>query len=389
MKLIKKKKLTENIFNNLFVVFVLVLIVSLLFLPSGFEKDKILNSIKVKGEILDVDNSNILQLGIVKTGEQNLKVKILKGKYKNKIFPAVNHMIGKMEFDKIFEVGDKVLIVLTINLSDNNIIEASVIDHYRISIEFILLLLFIVLLIVFARWTGLKAIISFIFTAVAIWKLLLPGFLHGYNPILLSLIIVIILSSIIIFLIGGLTKKGVVAFLGATTGVIMTAVLAIVFGKLFSIHGAVKPFAETLLYSGYAHLNLTQIFIAGIFIASSGAVMDIAMDISASQNEVVKKHPDIGEKELISSGFSVGKAVVGTMITTLLLAYSGGFTALLMVFMAQGTPMINILTINYVAAEILHILVGSFGLVLVAPFTAIIGGFIFVKLQNNKKPKKK
>jgi uncharacterized membrane protein len=67
------------------------------------------------------------------------------------------------------------------------------------------------------------------------------------------------------------------------------------------------------------------------------------------------------------------------MTTTLLLAYSGGYIALLMVFMAQGVPVANLLNLNYVAAEILHTLVGSFGLVTVAPFTALTGAFIYTK----------
>jgi uncharacterized membrane protein len=104
--------------------------------------------------------------------------------------------------------------------------------------------------------------------------------------------------------------------------------------------------------------------------------MDIAMDIGASMEEIVLHKPEVSRKELIRSGFSVGRAVVGTMTTTLLLAYSGGYTALLMVFMAQGTPGINIVNLGYVAAEILHTLVGSFGLVLVAPITAVVGGFL-------------
>ena len=76
------------------------------------------------------------------------------------------------------------------------------------------------------------------------------------------------------------------------------------------------------------------------------------------------------------SGISVGKAVIGTMTTTLLLAYSGGYTALLMVFMAQGTPILNVLNITYVSAEILHVLAGSLGVVLVAPATALFGGIL-------------
>lgn len=88
--------------------------------------------------------------------------------------------------------------------------------------------------------------------------------------------------------------------------------------------------------------------------------------------------PDITRKEAVQSGFNVGRAAMGTMTTTLLLAYSGGYIALLMVFMAQGTPVINILNYKYVSAEILQTLAGSFGLVSVAPFTAVVSGILLV-----------
>ena len=78
----------------------------------------------------------------------------------------------------------------------------------------------------------------------------------------------------------------------------------------------------------------------------------------------------------MGSGLNVGRAAMGTMTTTLLLAYSGGFVALLMVFMAQGTPIWNILNYKYVASEIIHTVVGSFGLVTVAPFTALTSGML-------------
>ena len=67
------------------------------------------------------------------------------------------------------------------------------------------------------------------------------------------------------------------------------------------------------------------------------------------------------------------------MTTTLLLAYSGGYLAQLMVFMAQGTPLVNIFNYKYVASEILQTLVGCFGLVTVAPFTAIAAGFLLTR----------
>ncbi len=124
-------------------------------------------------------------------------------------------------------------------------------------------------------------------------------------------------------------------------------------------------------------LNLTRIFVASIFIACSGAVMDLAMDISASMHEIQPKKPDIGLFEHIRSGMTVGRSVVGTMTTTLLLAYSGSYIALLMLFMGQGIPLLNMLNKGFMAAEVLNTIVGSFGMVTVAPFTALAGGLIY------------
>ncbi len=80
---------------------------------------------------------------------------------------------------------------------------------------------------------------------------------------------------------------------GALLGLLVTCVLGVLFTGLFQIHGAVMSYSESLLYSGYQSLDLTQIFMASIFIGSSGAVMDLAVDITSAVHEVVQKKPDI------------------------------------------------------------------------------------------------
>lgn len=369
-------KIKENKMDIIFVVFVLLLCISIIFIPSGFEEKYNSNGTRAKARVISVENSDVQQYGLVRSGTQSLKLKILNTEYKGLEVSSINLLIGKMELDKFFNVGDTALMVIE---EKGSKLHATIVDHYRINIEIILFALFIILLLAFAGWTGAKALLSFVFTGLVIWKILLPSFLKGIDPIFVSLIVVAVITSVIIFLVGGISKKGLIAFLGAFSGILLTCLLAVVFGNLFKVHGAVKPFAETLVYSGFPHLDLSKILFSSVFISSSGAVMDLAMDVSASMNEVVVKKPDISTKEVIISGFSVGKAVVGTMTTTLLLAYSAGFTALLMVFIAQGIPVANILNLNYVAAELLQTIVGSFGLVTVAPLTAIIGGFLYVK----------
>mgnify|MGYP000764734135 CR=1 FL=1 len=150
--------------------------------------------------------------------------------------------------------------------------------------------------------------------------------------------------------------------------------MGMLFTDLFQIHGAVMAYSESLLYAGYQDLNLTRIFMASIFIGASGAIMDLSVDITSAVYEVVEKRPDLSWWEAARSGMNVGRAAMGTMTTTLLFAYSGGYVALLMVFMAQGTPLSNIFNYKYVAAELIHTVIGSFGLVTVAPFTALCAG---------------
>ena len=179
--------------------------------------------------------------------------------------------------------------------------------------------------------------------------------------------------------VAGINKKGCVALLGAMSGVVLTALLALLFGYYFKIPGTVKEYSETLLYAGFINLDFSQMFISCIFISSAGAVMDVAMDISASQNELVAKAPHLGFKELVRSGLNIASPVIGSMTTTLLFAYSGSFMFAFMAFMAQGVPYEIIVNSGFIASEILHTMVGSFGLILVAPITSVIGGLVFVK----------
>ena len=79
---------------------------------------------------------------------------------------------------------------------------------------------------------------------------------------------------------------------------------------------------------------------------------------------------------------AVARAAMGTMTTTLLLAYSGTCIALLMTFMAQGTPVYNILNNNIVASEIINTVAGSFGLASTAPFTALVSGMVLRASKN-------
>ncbi|MFZ5916510.1 MAG: YibE/F family protein [Chloroflexota bacterium] len=356
---------------------VLVLSVALLVLPAGFESPFAQKVSRVRGQVLEVDNSLIQQFGIVKAGSQVLIVKILNGPYEGQQVEASNNLIGKMETDKMFQVGDIAFLVLDA-VEEGRAVSATAYDHYRLNIELLLVVLFAVLMIGFAGWGGVRALLSFFFALLLMWKVLFPNILLGKDPVLIALAVVTGITAVTLYLVAGVNKTAWVALLGSLLGILLTTALAMILLPAFRLHGAIQPFTETLLYSGFEHLNLTRVFLAAIFIGASGAVLDVAIDVSTAMSEVIQKRPDLARRELITSGFVVGRNMTSTMVTTLLMAYASGYMALLMVFMAQGIPPLFLLNTNYLAAEILKTIVGSFGLVTVAPFTAIVGGFIYV-----------
>ncbi len=353
-----------------------VLIVVLALVPTGFEEAGAAyrdGGERVPARVVAVDNSTVINTGLVQSGDQSCQVTLLGGSHKGETYWATNLLSGSLEQDKIYEEGDRALVL--VSLDGDEVASVSMIDHYRLDLEILLLAAFFLFLVLFAGWTGVRAILSFVLSVLAIWKVLVPCCLKGMDPILIGGAITVGLTLMIIALVFGFDRRCLAAVTGAFAGIALTCVLGVVCTSSFQIQGAVMSFSETLLYSGYENLNLTRIFMASIFVGSSGALMDLTVDITAAVNEVVQKRPDLSRWEAARSGIQVGRAAMGTMTTTLLLAYSGGYIALLMVFMAQGTPLINMLNYKYVTSEIVHTLVGSFGLVLAAPLTALTAGW--------------
>ncbi|MBR5415942.1 MAG: YibE/F family protein [Thermoguttaceae bacterium] len=338
---------------------------------------------KVRARVLEVDDSGLMQLGLLTSGPQHLKVEILSGEHKGDVYAATNQLRAQIDLDKIFKPGDTVLVGLY-NGAVPGEATLNAQDHYRIGWTVLLFSLFALLLVWFGGVTGLQALLSFVFSCLVIWKILVPVCLKGVNPLLVSFLTVVILSAVIIFLVAGVNRKGVTAFTGAIVGVLASCLMAWLFTWLFKINGAVMPYSQALLYSGYESLSIADIYIGGIFIGSSGAVMDLGMDVAAGMNEVFAQNRQISRRDLTRAGIRIGQSVVGTMTTTLLLAYSGGYLTLMMTFCAQGTEPIDFINNPYVASEVVKTIVGSFGLVLVAPLTAFCGGFI---LRGGRKTK--
>lgn len=359
--------------NLIFCLVSLLLCAGLLFLP-GVDSLSETAAPRERVRILSVDNSTLVKMGVVYADTQRCRVEILTGQYAGREADASNHMNSALDKDKLFAAGDTALAM--VQKAGSGQLAVTLIDHYRLNDTGLLFGLFGLLLILFGGVSGFGALISLVLSVILVWKVLVPLMLLGWPPIPVTLAIVAFLTAMIDFLVAGFTRRAVIALFGSLLGTALTGILAVVFGNLLKVDGGGLPYVVPLIAQSGMKINLRELFYAMVFLANSGALMDLSMDISAASEEIVQHNPAIGRGALLKSGFSVGRSVIGTMTTTLMLAYSGSYLSMMMYFIGQGTPVIDILNLKYVSSEILTTLVGSFGLVTVAPFTAIVAALM-------------
>ena len=341
------------------------------------------DTVEVKARVMTVDNSDVRSSGLSNIGHQELTVEILNGKYKGQTLDATNSLIGQVDLENLYRPGD--IIIAAIVFDNGKISDVKAVDLFRQDSLLALFALFVIALLLYAGVVGIKALISFLLTVFIVWEVLVQRILDGHGPLITTTYTLILLSAVIIFLVAGINRKGLTAFIGTLCGLLVTLVITFVFGDRTGLFGMTQPYVNALVFCGYYNLDIRQIFYSAIILGASGAAMDIAMDIAASMDEVRSKKPDISARELIQSGFNVGRHVIGTMATTLLLAYSGGYLTLLMIFKVKEPSILRMINLKIVAAEIMRTLVGSVGLVLVAPATAIVGGIVLTGFLKRKK----
>jgi uncharacterized membrane protein len=367
------------------IILIIIITASLLFLfyNLGYQND----TREIRAVVKAVDDSEVSGSGIQKFGRQLVRVEIKEGKFKGQTIDASNNLVGNLGWDYRFNEGDEILVAIS-ETEAGEVRAAVALDIFRQGWILILLALFIVLLILYARYIGLKALFSFIGSIFIIWKILIPGLLNGLEPLIFTAFVLLILSALILFSIAGFTKKGFAAFFGTSFSLLITIALTIFFGNKLALDGMSSPYVGEMMAAGYFNLDVREIFYSAVVIGASGAAMDIAMDIATTIKELKEKRPDMKMKDLISSGFNVGSDVIGTMTTTLLLAYAGGYLTLMMAFMTRTATLRRIFNLRIIVSEILRTVVGSIGLVIVAPITTFFAAWLYSREFNFNKNKK-
>ncbi len=379
--------------ENIFIVMVIISIICLIayrffFLKNDTFQDKSLNATRARIVEIIFDNTNEIDTnknGINEYKYQEFQIEITEGKHKGEKYYMRNAIETFDIYNIILKNNDQILVSVDEN-ENGEIVNLHIYDRRRDIQLIVLLALFILSVIAIGGKQGLKSILTLTFTVLIIINILLPLILLGYDPVMVAIGILIVIICVTLIVIGGFTLKTLTAILGTSGGVIIAGIISFIFGKSTQITGLAGDSTQQLVYLlNYPNLDFQGVLFASIIIGSMGAIMDVSISIASSMYEIVSLQPDINNKVLMKSGMNIGKDIMGSMSNTLILAYTGSSCELMLLFMASGTKLKEIINLDLVATEIIRAIGGSIGLTFTIPLTVILSTLIYKNIKLNIK----
>ncbi len=281
------------------------------------------------------------------------------------------------------QVGDKVLIIEAIEED----CDWYLYDYDRSLPLWILGIAFVVLVLLFGRKKGVNTLISLGFTCAAVFMVFVPSVLSEKNIYLWSIITCIYIVAMTLTITEGYSKKTLAAVIGCASGVVVAGVLTVITSHFLNMSGVTGDESINLIMN--FDIDLNALIFAGIILGAVGAVMDVSVSISSSLKEIYEQveKPTFGG--LVKSGINIGRDIMGTMANTLVLAYIGCELSATLLQVMYSSSMSTLFSREKIVAELLQALVGSIGILLTIPLTAVVSAALytgFKRKSNSKKP---
>lgn len=236
--------------------------------------------------------------------------------------------------------------------------------------------LFLLVAIAVARLKGLRGFIATAVGLAIIIGFIVPRIVAGDNPVLISLIGVGGMLVVAIYFVQGFNWSTTAALLGTYAAACLTLLLGIGFSELAVLTGFGSD--EAVMVSvGAAQVNLRGLLLAGLMIGALGALTDITIVQASVVRELAYVNRQLGLWQLYRRGMAVGSDHVGSLVNTLVLAYTGAALPLFLLIYLSAFSLSSALNLEIVAAEVVHTLVGSIGLILAVPLTTFIAAVLF------------
>lgn len=235
----------------------------------------------------------------------------------------------------------------------------------------VLTVVFVVAVAVVARLRGILAMIGLGFAGAVVGWFMLPALLAGENGLLVALVGSAVIMYVVLYLAHGLSIRTSTALAGTLVGIAITTVIGLWGVESARLSGISDDTGELLLL--YADgLDYQGLLTSAIIIAGLGVLNDVTITQSSAVWELRAAAPEMSRARLFSSGMRIGRDHIASTIYTIVFVYAGTALALLMLTSLYERPILEVITDEQVAEELVRTLASAIGLVLAVPITTAI-----------------
>lgn len=301
---------------------------------------------------------------------QEITGELMNSRHKGQNVLLTNTYSGAKAYDQQFKTGDEVFITIDKKQEGDNL-TGGIRDVKRDKYMMIAFWFFLFALIIAGKRQGLLTVTS-LAVNILLLVLAIEIFVEtGINLLVVSGILAVLFTVITLLLINGFNEKTYAAAIATLLGTGVSLGITLLAMKLTSENGI---YYEEM---GFLTRPYKLVFIAGLFIGSLGAVMDVAMTMTSAIFELGEKNRSISVEKLRASGLEIGRDIMGTMTSILFFAYLAGSIPILLLYLKNASPLGFTLSIN-LSLEIVRALAGGIGIVLAIPIGLYVSIF-FVK----------
>ncbi|OIK19606.1 YibE/F family protein [Bacillus amyloliquefaciens] len=303
---------------------------------------------------------------------QKITAKLENGSQKGQLIHLSNQYSSSGANDQKYSIGDEVFVSIDKGNTSNKDISGSIIDKKRDKQLLLIAWIFIFTLLIVGKKQGFFSIISLIFNAVLLsFALDLYRKHPNIGLIFICGICILIFTVISLLLVSGFHAKTYAA---------IAATLAGTFVSLLITYLVMTAAGEKgLRYEEMQYLTRPYhtVFMAGVFIGSLGAVMDVAITMTSSVFGLYEENKSISLQALKRSGMEIGKDIMGAMTNILFFAYISGSIPMMLLYLKNDSPIGFTLSMN-ISLEIARALAGGIGIVLTIP-ASLYASIFFIK----------
>ncbi len=319
------------------------------------------------GKILEIIKEGEEDIFGMKQKFQNVKLQLTSGKESGKEISLKHGGTVALDANQLVHVGQTVVIAKT---GEGSYFIA---DRYRLPSMMLALLLFVLVVLYFARLKGVMSLVALVLSFTVLIGFIVPFIVKGYSPLIVTLIGSFLIAVIGMLISHGFTRRTMVAVISTLATLAIAIGLSVLFVELVQLFGAGSEETAYLKLDPTLHINLKGLLLSGIIIGTLGVLDDVTMTQVASVDELVKANNTLSRSELYRRGLSIGKEHIASVVNTLVLAYAGASMPLFLLFTRESTqPLWATLNSEFIAQEFVMTFIGSVALVLGVPISTYL-----------------